>query len=77
MNDADRTAITALREAAGALHVGDRAEGARGKLSAEGMPAVAGEVGQVLDAIVGLLRTVDLDPQPVSSEEHAMGRGRH
>ncbi len=59
MTDSRDTAITALREAAAALGAGRKADGADGRLPDDERPGVAGEVAAVLDALIGLLRSVD------------------
>lgn len=61
MSDSQTTAITALREAASALGAGRDADGAAGGLTGDQRPTIAGEVAAVLDALIGLLRSIDHD----------------
>ncbi|WP_433802158.1 hypothetical protein [Actinomycetospora sp. CA-084318] len=72
MSDTQTTAVTALREAGEALRIGGRAEGLSGGVPDDGLPLVAGEVGRLLDALVDLLRQVDLESVPTGSVEHGM-----
>jgi hypothetical protein len=59
MTDSHATAITALREAASALGAGRNARGADGRLPDDERPDIAGAVASVLDALIGLVRSVD------------------
>jgi hypothetical protein len=59
MTDSHDTAITALREAASALGAGRNSSGADGRLHDDDRPDIAGAVATVLDAMIGLLRSVD------------------
>ncbi|MCD2192588.1 hypothetical protein LQ327_04190 [Actinomycetospora endophytica] len=70
MTDAETVAVTALREAASALRKGSESEGAEGELPENAKPALAGEIAHVLDGMVRLLRTVDLDPAPTTQAGH-------
>ncbi|GAA4857083.1 hypothetical protein GCM10023201_59600 [Actinomycetospora corticicola] len=72
MSDTQTTAVTALREAGEALRIGGRTGGIAGRLPEDGLPLLAGEVGQVLDALVDLLRQAGLDPVPTDPREHGM-----
>lgn len=72
MSDTQTTAVTALREAGEALRIGRRAEGLAGPVPDDGLPAVADEVGRVLDALVDLLRQVDLEPVAADGAEPGM-----
>ncbi|MCD2186932.1 hypothetical protein [Actinomycetospora soli] len=72
MSDTQTTAVTALREAGEALRIGGRAEGLSGAVPDDGLPAVAGEVGRLLDALVDLLHQVDPAGVPTGSAEHGM-----
>jgi hypothetical protein len=69
MSDTQTTAVTALREAGEALRIGRRAEGLSGRVPDDGLPLLAGEVGHLLDALVDLLREVDLAPVPAADGE--------
>src|SRR4051794_4210973 len=59
MTDSHATAITALREAASALGAGRDSSRADGRLPDAERPDIAGAVAVVLDALIGLLRSVD------------------
>jgi hypothetical protein len=59
MTDSHATAITALREAASALGAGRDSSRADGRLPDAERPDIAGAVASVLDALIGLLRSVD------------------
>ncbi|MFC5063352.1 hypothetical protein [Actinomycetospora atypica] len=70
MDDAKQNAVIALREAAQALTVGDKASDGRPKMLEQNMPGLADEVATVLEAMVTLLHHVDLDPRPRSGAGH-------
>jgi hypothetical protein len=67
MTDSHDTAITALREAAAALGAGRDASRADGRLPDVERPDIAGAVASVLDALIGLLRSVDDETGTVAS----------
>jgi hypothetical protein len=68
--DAEIVAVTALRDASSALRAGSESPDAAGEVPESGKPNLATEVAHVLDGIVRLLRTVDLDPVPTSQAGH-------
>jgi hypothetical protein len=70
MTDAETVAVTALREAASALHKGSQSEGAEGEVPESGKPQLATEIAHVLDGMVNLLRTVDLGSVPTTQAGH-------
>lgn len=70
MTDAETVAVTALREAASALQKGSQSESAEGEVPESGKPQLATEIAHVLDGMVRLLRTVDLDAVPTTQAGH-------
>ena len=70
MTDAETVALTALREAASALNKGAESGGAAGDVAESGKPGLATEIAHVLDSMVRLLRTVDLDRAPTTQAGH-------
>lgn len=70
MTDAETVALTALREAASALNKGSEAGDGAGDVAESGKPGLATEIAHVLDGMVRLLRTVDLDAVPTTQAGH-------
>lgn len=72
MSEAEITAVTALREATGALTAGVKAQSSSRATDPSGAPELAFAVTQHLDAMVALLRTAGVVPSPPTGVERSL-----
>jgi hypothetical protein len=72
MTDARETAAKALGEATEAMAAAVHAKSSAGRIDRGEAPELAYDIAQTLDMLVALLRTVDLDPTPMTAAEQTL-----